>query len=104
MDYRVVVTPDAEDDFECFLTYLLMKRNNPQAARHFIDDFEATKQRLATVAGSIKLCDNECLKQNGYRRLNFIEMDYFVLFRIVGDTVIIDKVFHDLQDYEHKMY
>lgn len=48
MDYRVVVTPDAEDDFESFLTYLL--------------------------------------------------------FRIVGDTVIIDNIFHNLQDYEHKIY
>lgn len=30
--------------------------------------------------------------------------DDFVLFRIVGDTVIIDNIFHNLQDYENKIY
>ena len=30
--------------------------------------------------------------------------DDFVLFRIVGDTVIIDNIFHNLQDYEKKIY
>ena len=28
---------------------------------------------------------------------------YFLLFRIEGDKVLIDKIFHELQDYEKKM-
>jgi len=27
--------------------------------------------------------------------------DYFLLYRIEGDTVIVDDIFHELQDYEN---
>lgn len=69
-----------------------------------LDDFEATKRSLATVAGSIKLCDNLRLKDLGYRRINFLSHRYFMLFRIEGNQVIIDSIFLELQDYERKMF
>lgn len=69
-----------------------------------LNDFEATKISLAAVAGSIKLCDNPRLKALGYRRINFLSHRYFMLFRIEGNQVIVDNIFHKLQDYEKKMF
>lgn len=103
MDYEVKVTSEAEVDFEDFLQYLIFVKRNPQAARHFVDDFEATKQTLSRVAGSLKLCDNPELNRIGYRRINFLTMNYFMLYRIEGKTAVVDNIFHGSQDYENKM-
>ena len=103
MDYKVLVTKEAEEDLECFIQYLLLEKQSEQAARNVLDDFEATKESLKCVAGSLKLCDNSRLRQLGYRRINFLNHRYFMLYRIIGELVFIDSIFHNLQDYENKM-
>lgn len=101
MDYKVVVSIDAEQDFENYLQYLLYEKKSEQAARNFIADFNATKSILANIAASLKYCDNPKLKELGYKRINFLKHKYFMLFRIEDDIVIIDNIFHALQDYEN---
>lgn len=103
MDYEVKVTSEAEADFEEFLSYLLNVKRNSQAARHFIDDFEKTVQTLSLTAASLKLCDNPELKKSGYHRINFLTMNYFILYRMDGNIAVIDNIFHGSQDYENKM-
>lgn len=103
MDYKVFVTIDAENELDAFVRYLLLEKRNEQAAGAFLDDFELTKQTLSKVAGSLAYCENPRLKKLGYRRINFISHRYFILYRIEGNTVIIDNIFHQLQDYENKM-
>lgn len=104
MAYKVVMTEDAERDFDGFLNYLVNVKMNPQAASHLIDSFENTKNRLADVAGSLKPCENKKLRKLGYHRNNFEEMDYFFLYRIESNMAIVDNMFHFLQDYENKMH
>lgn len=103
MDYKVVLMGDAEEDLDRFVTYLLFDKRSEQAARNLLNDFEATKISLSSVAGSLKLCDNPKLKEMGYRRINFLSHRYFMLYRIEDDTVFVDNIFHELQDYEGKM-
>ena len=103
MDYKIVVTADAQEDLEHFIEYLLFEKQSMQAAKNVLDDFEATKESLRHVAGSLKLCDNPRINQLGYRRINFLNHRYFMMYRIVEDVVFIDNIFHDLQDYENKM-
>lgn len=43
MVYKVVVTPDAEEDLDYFVSYLLFEKQNAQAAGNLLDDFEETK-------------------------------------------------------------
>ena len=104
MDYKIVVTIDAEQDLDNYIKYLLYEKKSTQAAKNVLDDFEATKESLKYVASSLKLCDNPRLKELGYRRFNFLNHRYFMLYRIVDNVVVIDSIFHDLQDYENKMY
>lgn len=40
MDYKVIVTEDAETDMDRFINYLLFEKKNDQAASNLIDDFE----------------------------------------------------------------
>lgn len=103
MDYKVVLTRGTEKDLDRFITYLLFEKKSEQAAGNVLDDFEETKRILTYVAGSLKLCDHPRLRESGYRRINFLSHRYFMLYRIENDTVYIDGIFHELQDYENKL-
>lgn len=103
MGYKVVMAESAEKAFDRFVTYLLFEKKSEQAARNLLNDFEATKISLSNVAGSLKLCDNPKLKELGYRRINFLSHRYFMLYRVEENTVYVDGIFHELQDYEKVM-
>ena len=103
MDYRVVVTKDAEEDLDGFVKYLLFEKENKQAAQNLLNDYDATIESLKYVAGSLKLCDNPRFRQLEYRRINFLNHRYFMMYRIVDNVVFVDNIFHELQDYENKM-
>lgn len=78
MNYKVLVTEDAETDLDNFIKYLLFVKKNEQAAENLLNDFEITKQNLSYVAGSLKDCDNPKLKKHGYKRINFTAHRYFM--------------------------
>ncbi len=103
MEYKVIITSDAENDLDGFIKYLLFEKKNEQAASSVLNDFQATVKSLSQVAESLKFCDNPKLKSLGYRRINFLSHRYFMLYRIDEDKVIVDSIFHELQDYENKM-
>ena len=103
MDYKVVITSDAEEDLDKFISYLLFEKRNPQAAANVLNDFEETKLSLSRSAGSLKLCDNPRLQALGYRKIHFLSHRYFMLYRIENNFVIVDGIFHELQDYENKI-
>lgn len=104
MDYKVVVTRDAEENLERFIKYLIIEKESMQAAENVLNDYDVTSESLKHVAGSLKLCDNPKLRQLEYRRINFLNHRYFMLYRIVDNVVFVDNIFHELQDYENKMY
>lgn len=103
MAYKVVVTRDAEEDLDNFIKYLIVEKKNMQAAENVLNDFDTTIESLKHVAGSLKLCENPKLRQLEYRRINFLNHRYFMLYRIVDQVVFVDNIFHELQDYENKI-
>ena len=50
MDYKVVVTAEAEEDLNQFIQYLLFSIINKQIAKNGRDDFEDTIKNLKYVA------------------------------------------------------
>lgn len=50
MDYKVVVTSDAEEDLDRFLQYLLFEKKNEQAAGNILDDFGDTLNCLKALS------------------------------------------------------
>ena len=102
MDYKVIMSEDAEADLDRFIQYLLIEKGNEQAAKNLLDDFEMTIIRLSLGAGSLKECENPNLNKLGYRRINFQSHRYFMLYRLEDNTVFVDSIFHELQDYENR--
>ena len=102
MEYKVVITVDAENDLIRHIKYILEKFYNDQAAKNVTDDFEE-KNSLSKSAGSLQYCENPRLRAFGYKRINYLHHDYFILFRVVDDMAIVDNIFHFREDYENKM-
>lgn len=96
MDYKVVVTRDAEEDLERFIKYLIIEKESMQAAENVLNDYDATIESLKHVAGSLKLCDNPRLRQFEYRRINFLNHKYFMIYRIVDNVIFVDNIFYEL--------
>lgn len=97
--YRVVITNRAQEQLDGYIGYVAETLKNKQAARAIRDDARETKNDLKKVAGS--LSDMEELP--GYKKIRFNKHRYVMIYRIEGDTVYADYVFHELQDYLNKI-
>ena len=96
--WKVLATDDVEEDLSGFVQYLLFEKMSEQAANAVIEDFDETLDELEKVAGSSKSVDNPRLARLGYRRLNFKRHNYYFLYRVEGDTAIVEGMYHELQD------
>ncbi len=101
--YHVKVSPEAKADLKRYRDYLLYRKKNSQAAKNVVQDFYATASQLRTIAGSIRKPDSEILRIRKLKRINFLKLDYFLLYRIDEDVVSITNMFHSLEDYESKL-
>lgn len=98
--YNVRITKKALAQLEDCVAYIQHTLLNPVAADNVTLDAEKTKMELAHVAGSLKLCDHPVLRGLGYRGIKFEKHDYVMLYRIDGQTVYVDGIYHSMQDYE----
>lgn len=49
MDYKVVVTSDAEVDLDNFIKYLIIEKKNIQAAENVLNDYDAAIESLSLI-------------------------------------------------------
>lgn len=100
MGYKVIIMPPAKRRLDMYVLYTVETLGNRQAAKAILADAKETKKRLSTAAESLKICDNPLLAKYGYRKIKFAKHKFVMLYRIQDDTVIVDGMFHELQDYE----
>ena len=100
MVYKVIIMPPAKRRLDMYVHYTVETLKNRQAAKAIIVDARETKKKLSTVADSLRICDNPVLAKYGYRKIRFARHKFVMIYRIVGSTVIVDGMFHELQDYE----
>lgn len=100
MDYEVILTATAKTQLDQIIYYILSEFGSEQAALSVMEDADHTRDKLAHVAASLKLCDDANLCALGYRMIHFKYHRYFMLYRIEDDKVYVDAIYHDLQDYE----
>ena len=96
MACRVVILPKAQMRLERYIAYTKEVLKNPTAARNIAKDARNTKKRLASMAHTLALCQDEELASLGYRTIHFAKYDFFMVYRIEGDVVYVDSMFHDL--------
>ena len=65
-----------------------------------MDDYDGTITKLETMADSFGYCRSERLKAMELRKIKFEKHRYLFVFRVKGNRVIIERMYHELQDYE----
>ncbi len=99
--FNVIATVDVEADLDEFVMYLLMKKRNEQAANNLINDYLDTIEELRMLADGLKLDDDPKCAALGYHRIHLKKHQYFLLYRLENDEAVVDRMFHDLQDYRN---
>lgn len=55
------------------------------------------------MADTFGYCKSNRLKEMGLYRIRFAKHRYLFVYRIKGNRVIIEGIYHELQDYENSI-
>lgn len=97
MAYELVLLPRAQHDFEEIVRYLAVDLASPQAAGHFVDEFERKTELL---------CENLCLyglsripevAARGYPPMPILR--YVALYSVRENLMVVAHIFHQSQDH-----
>lgn len=101
MHFNVEVSNLANEQYDRFLNYIYYTLKNPQAVENLMRDFDATIAILESQADSFGYCRSERLRKLGFHKIHFQRHKYLLIYRIKQNNVIVEGMYHELQDYEH---
>ena len=101
MQYSVEISELAEEQYDNILDYLANEKKNSQAVSGVINDFDYAVEQLERMAETFGYCQDFRLKLMGFHKLHFKNYRYLFVYRINGSRVIIEGMYHELQDYEN---
>ncbi len=101
MNYKVILSDFAKQQLDDILFYISITLCNDTAARSVLQDAENIIQKLSQSGASLKLCDEPELAQYGYRKIHFSSHRYIMLYIIEGKEIRIDRIYHELEDYQN---
>ena len=97
MAYEFVLLPRAQRDFDAIVQYLAIDLASPQAARHFVDEFE---KKMALVCQNPRLYALSRIPEIGDRGYRPMPVQrYVALYSIRENLIVVAHIFHQSQDY-----
>ena len=99
--YSVEITGRAKDHFRGHVNYIVHKLCNPQAAWHLRDALDQAIDALSDHPEGAPLCADSTLRVFGYRKKRILDTRYLCIYRIEGNTVWIEGIYHESQDHEN---
>lgn len=84
MQLSVEVSDLASEQYDKFLAYIYFVLKNPQAADSLMQDFDDTMDILSEQAEHFEFCNR-----------------YLLVYRVKDNRVIVEGMYHELQDYEN---
>lgn len=101
MAYNVILTDKARQQLDAYICYLLNTLHSEEAADNLLGRAEMTISTLAHSAESFAVCSDPALKAFGYRKIFLPQSRYLFVYSVSGNTVYIEGMYHELQDYEN---
>ena len=103
MTYNLIITERADELLDKLVIYLLYQLKNEKAASHLLSSISKIYDRVAENPFQFPECRDIALKREKYREAVIPDMNYVVIYKINEDTVYIQGVFHDLENYNQKI-
>ncbi len=101
MSYKVELSELASMQYDKFLKYIYFVLRNPQAADNLMQDFDDTIEILEEQAAHFGYCRSERLSKLGFHKIHLKKHRYLLVYRVRSDKVIVEGMYHELQDYEN---
>ncbi|MCI8861225.1 MAG: type II toxin-antitoxin system RelE/ParE family toxin [Lachnospiraceae bacterium] len=103
MEYRLIITKQAEKMLDNLIYYLLYRIKNQQAAMHLFDSMERLYQRMEENPFQFPVCRDMYLLHKEYREAVLPDMNYLVIYKVEGKNVYVLGVFHESEKYWNKL-
>ena len=103
MQFNVELSELAEQQYDKILSYIAYKLKNPQALQNVMDDFDDTIEKLEKMAESFGYCSSNRLKEMGLHKIHFAKHRYLFVYRVNKSQVIVEGMYHEMQDYENSI-
>lgn len=97
MAYDVVYTRAAERDKDQIVAYLLLGQQNRRAAERLLNGLDGLVANLSRMPEMYPRVTDDRAARRGYRKAGLLS--YVVIYRMLGQTVEVDRIFHARQDY-----
>lgn len=101
MQFNVELSELAEQQYDEILSYIANELKNPQALKNVMDDFDDTIEKLEKMADTFGYCNSNRLKKMGLHKIKFARHRYLFVYRVNKSQVIIEGMYHEMQDYEN---
>ena len=75
---KVIISPHAQQQLENYVLYVLLEKENAQAAKSITEDALITKNRLLDIADNLRYLDDKDLADLGYRKILFKYATFFL--------------------------
>ena len=99
MEYKLLITKDAESDINDIILYIVNELENPIAAGSILDEIEECFEILKVAPTAFSLCGNKRLRKIGYRKIPV--KNYIRFYRTDEEqkNVYIMRVIYGRRDY-----
>lgn len=103
MAYNLIITRHADALLNRLVSYLMVQKQNPQAARHLLDAVSAVYDRLEENPLQFPISRDPWLAARRYRVAVTLGMNYIVVFKVEEFCVTVLGVFHGSENYPNKL-
>lgn len=103
MVYKLIITERTDELLDNILYYLIYQLKSKSAATHLLDEIDKIYKRLEENPLQFPVSRDAYLAKKGYHEAVCGQMNYVIIFRIGKDVVNIVGIFHQLEDYKHKL-
>lgn len=101
MQFKVELSDLAIAQYDKIVAYIYLTLKNPQAADSLMQDFDNTIGILESQAVDFGYCRSERLRRMGFHKIHFQKHRYLFVYRVKDDKVVVEGMYHELQDYEN---
>lgn len=99
--WEVQVIRRVEQRLTRILSYIAEKPlYNPDAARAVFEDYEQTKAMVGLMGDRVAVGRHPIMQRRKLRRMDFLEHDYYLIYRVMGDVAQIVRIGHTLENLD----